>query len=106
MDAELLNLAKKARIVLCGLISEYNSPEKIGIRNLWQVLAREATIHGFLIMDYAPRFAEAGPIMAQWMAEGRLRIDEDLQEGLENALPAFLRLFTGANTGKLVLKIA
>lgn len=106
MDAELMNLAKKARIVLCGLISEYNSPQKMGIRNLWQVLAREATIHGFLIMDYAPRFAEAGPIMAQWMAEGRLRIDEDLQEGLENALPAFLRLFTGANTGKLVLKIA
>ena len=106
MDAELMNLARKARIVLCGLISEYNSPEKVGIRNLWQVLAREATIHGFLIMDYAPRFAEAGAVMAQWMAEGRLRIDEDLQEGLENALPAFLRLFTGANTGKLVLKIA
>jgi len=106
MDAELLNLANKARIVLCGLISEYNSPEKFGIRNLWQVLVQEATIHGFLIMSYAPRFAEAGAVMAGWMAEGKLRIDEDVQEGLENAYPAFMRLFTGANTGKLVLKIA
>lgn len=106
MDAELLNLAKKARIVLCGLISEYNSPQKIGIRNLWQVLAREATLHGYLVMDYAPRFAEGGAVMAGWMAEGRLRIDEDVQVGLENAYPSFMRLFTGANTGKLVLKIA
>ena len=105
-DAELMNLAKKARIVLCGLISEYNSPEKIGARNLWQVLAQQATLYGYLIMDYAPRFAEGGAVMAQWMAEGRLRIDEDVQEGLENAYPTFMRLFSGANTGKLVLKIA
>ena len=106
MDAALLNLAKRARIVLCGLISEYNAIEKRGIRNLWQVLAQEATIHGFLIMGFADRFAEAGPVMAQWMEEGRLRIDEDVQHGIENAYPAFMRLFTGANTGKLVLKIA
>ena len=106
MDAEMLNLARKARIVLCGLISEYNAPEKIGIRNLWPVLTQEATIYGYLIMNYAPRFAEAGAVMAQWMKEGRLRIDEDLQQGLENAYPAFMRLFTGANTGKLVLQIA
>lgn len=105
MDASLMNLAKRARIVLCGLISEYNSPAKVGIRNLWQVLAQEATIHGFLIMGFAHRFAEAGPVMAQWMQEGRLRIDEDVQEGIENAYDAFMRLFTGANTGKLVLKI-
>lgn len=106
MDAELLNLARQARIVLCGLISEYNSPERIGIRNLWQVLAQGATIHGYLVMDYVPQFAEAGAVMAQWMAEGKLRMDEDVQEGLENTYAVFMRLFTGANTGKLVLKIA
>ncbi|MDR2857036.1 MAG: NADP-dependent oxidoreductase [Novosphingobium sp.] len=106
MDAELLNLARKARIVLCGLISEYNSPDKIGIRNLWQVLAREAVLHGYLVTDFVPRFAEAGTVMARWMAEGKLRMDEDIQVGLENAYPAFMRLFSGANTGKLILKIA
>ncbi len=70
------------------------------------MLAQEATIHGFLIMSYAPRFAEAGAVMAGWMADGHLRIDEDVQVGLENAYPAFMRLFSGENTGKLVLKIA
>ncbi|MFZ5704305.1 MAG: NADP-dependent oxidoreductase [Pseudomonadota bacterium] len=106
MDAELMNLAMGARIVLCGLISEYNSEQKIGIRNLWQVLVQRAVIKGFLIADYVPRFGEGGAQMATWMAEGRLRIDEDVQDGLENAYPAFMRLFSGANTGKLVLKIA
>jgi NADPH-dependent curcumin reductase CurA len=105
LDAELLNLAHRARIVLCGLISEYNAPQKTGIRNLWQVITREATIHGFLISAFFDRFAEGSAHMAQWMAEGRLRMDEDVQEGLESAYPAFMRLFNGANTGKLVLKI-
>ncbi|MEJ5976417.1 NADP-dependent oxidoreductase [Novosphingobium sp. PS1R-30] len=105
MDAELLNLALNARVVLCGLISEYNAPEKIGIRNLWEVIARQATIHGFLIAAYVDRFGEGAAAMAQWVADGKLRMDEDIQEGLEHAYPAFMRLFSGANTGKLVLKI-
>lgn len=106
LEAEVFTLAHHARIVLCGLISEYNSAEKVGLRNLWQILARRATIQGFLIADYADRFAEGGAQMAKWLAEGRLRADEDVQHGLENAYPAFMRLFSGANTGKLVLKIA
>lgn len=105
-DAELMNLAMRARIILCGLISEYNAPEKIGARNLWQVLVKRATITGFLIADYVERFGEGGAQMAEWVAQGRIRIDEDVQEGLENAYPAFMRLFSGANTGKLILKIA
>ena len=105
LDAELMNLAMRARIVLCGLISEYNAPEKHGARNLWQVLVKRATMTGMLIADYVPRFAEGGAEIARWMAEGRLRVDEDVQVGLENAYDAFMRLFSGANTGKLVLKI-
>jgi NADPH-dependent curcumin reductase CurA len=106
LEAEVFTLAHNARIVLCGLISEYNATEKVGLRNLWQILARRATIHGFLIADYAARFGEGGAQMAQWLSEGKLRADEDVQEGLENAYEAFMRLFSGANTGKLVLKIA
>ncbi len=106
MDAALLNIAKYARIVLCGMISEYNLPKKVGVRNLWRVLTQEAVMHGFLILGYAARFPEGGAQLAKWMAEGKLRVDEDVQHGLENAYPAFMRLFSGANTGKLVLKIA
>lgn len=105
-DAGLMNLANKARILLCGLISEYNSPEKVGARQIWQILVHRATMHGFLVADYVPRFAEAGAQTAQWVAEGKIRVDEDVQTGLENAYPAFMRLFSGANTGKLILQIA
>jgi NADPH-dependent curcumin reductase CurA len=63
-------------------------------------------MHGFLIMDYVPRFAEGGAQVARWIAEGKLRIDEHIEEGLENAYPAFMKLFNGGNEGKLVLKIA
>lgn len=106
LDAELMNLALHARIILCGLISEYNSPEKVGARNLWQILVKCATLKGFLVAEHVQQFAEAGVEMARWISEGKLRIDEDVQEGFENTYPAFMRLFSGANTGKLILKIA
>ena len=105
LDAGLMNLAPQARIILCGLISEYNSPAKHGARNLWQLIVARATMHGFLIMDHVPRFAEGGAQIAQWMAEGQLRIDEHVEVGIENAYAAFMMLFSGANTGKLVLKL-
>jgi NADPH-dependent curcumin reductase CurA len=106
MDAVLLNLAQNARVVLCGLISEYNAPDKIGIRNLWQLIVKQASIKGFLIAGYVDRFGEGGAQVAQWIGEGRLRVDEDIQHGLDNAYDAFMRLFSGANTGKLILQIA
>lgn len=107
LDAGLMNLAMKARILLCGLISEYNSDDgKVGARNLWALIVKRATMQGFLIMDYVARFGEGGMQVAQWMGEGKIRVDEDIQNGLENAYPAFMRLFSGANTGKLILKIA
>ena len=107
LDAALMNLAPRARIILCGLISEYNSAAgKIGARNLWQLIVKRATMHGFLIMDYVPRFAEGGAQIASWIREGRLHIDEDVVDGIENTYDAFMKLFTGANHGKLILKIA
>jgi NADPH-dependent curcumin reductase CurA len=106
LDASLLNLAMNARVLLCGLISEYNSDAgKVGARNIWQLIVKRATMQGFLIADYVPRFAEGATQIAQWIGEGKMRIDEDVQEGLENAYPAFMRLFSGANTGKLILRI-
>jgi NADPH-dependent curcumin reductase CurA len=106
LDAALMNLAPRARVILCGLISEYNSPDgKVGARNLWQVIVKRATIYGFLIMDYVPRFAEGGAQIARWLNEGRMRIDEDIIDGIENAYTAFMKLFSGANQGKLILRL-
>jgi NADPH-dependent curcumin reductase CurA len=106
LDAGLMNLADEARILICGLISEYNATEKVGARQIWQLVVHRAAMTGFLISSYVPRFAEGGAQMAAWAADGKIRFDEDIQHGLENAHAAFMRLFSGANTGKLILKIA
>jgi hypothetical protein len=62
-------------------------------------------MQGFLVSEYVPRFAEGGAQIAQWIAAGRLRIDEHIEEGIGNAYTAFMKLFSGGNEGKLVLKI-
>ncbi len=106
LDAGLNNLRHGARIGLCGLISEYNSPTRVGARNLWQLIVHRASIRGLLVADYIPRFAEGGARMAAWAREGKLVIDEHIDEGIENAYAAFMRLFAGSNQGKMILKLA
>jgi NADPH-dependent curcumin reductase CurA len=106
LDAGLLNLRHGARVGLCGLISEYNAPTPVGIRNLWRLIVNRASIRGLLVADYVPRFAEGAAAMGQWLREGRLVFDEHIDEGIENALPAFMRLFDGSNDGKMILKLA
>lgn len=106
LDAGLNNLNQGARIALCGLISEYNSTEgAVGARNIWQLIVKSASINGFLVSSYLDHFPEGAAAMAQWVAQGRIRADEHVDEGIENALPAFLRLFEGSNQGKMILKI-
>jgi NADPH-dependent curcumin reductase CurA len=107
LDAGLNNLAMHARIGVCGLISEYNNAgEKTGARNIWQLIVKRATMQGLLVADYVPRFGEGIAEMAGWLREGRLVFDEHVDEGIGNALPAFLRLFSGSNDGKMILKLA
>ncbi len=106
LDATLNNLAMHATIALCGLISEYNSVEKVGARNVWQLIVNRATMRGFLVSDYVARFGEGGEQMAAWLQAGKLRFDEHIDHGIENALPAFLRLFQGTNEGKMILQIS
>ena len=106
LDAGLNNLAPNARIGLCGLISEYNNAgDKTGARNIWQLIVKRASMSGLLVSDYVARFGEGVTEMAGWLREGKLIFDEHVDQGIENALPAFLRLFSGTNDGKLILKI-
>jgi NADPH-dependent curcumin reductase CurA len=107
LDAGLNNLAMHARIGLCGLISEYNNAgEKTGARNVWQLIVKRASLTGLLVADYVPRFGEGIAAMAGWVTEGKLVFDEHVDEGIDNALPAFLRLFSGSNDGKMILKLS
>ena len=105
MDAGLMCLNTNARVVLCGLISQYNS-DLAPAYNLWQLIVHGAKIEGFIMTQYISRMGEALPDLMAWVREGKLRIDEHIEEGIENALPAFLRLFAGTNDGKMILKLA
>lgn len=107
LDAGLNNLAMGARIGLCGLISEYNNPaEKTGARNMWQLIVKRASITGLLVADYVPRFGEGMAAMAGWLQSGQIVFDEHVDHGIENALPAFMRLFSGSNDGKMILGLS
>ena len=105
LDAGLMNLNLYARVGLCGLISEYNTPPR-GARNLWQLIVKRAQIRGLLVADYVERFGEGAVKMGEWAAAGKLYSEEHIDEGLENAFDSFMRLFAGSNQGKMILKIA
>lgn len=105
LDAALLNLRHKARVALCGLISEYNAPEPVGARNLWRLIVHSARIEGLLVRDWLPRFPEGAARMAKLVQGGRLVFDEHVDEGIDRAFPAFMRLFDGSNDGKMILKL-
>jgi NADPH-dependent curcumin reductase CurA len=107
LDAALANLARGARVLLCGAISQYNNTTPIkGPSNYLSLLVNRATMKGFLVFDYAARYGEAAREMAGWYASGKLKTREDIEQGLENFPEVFLKLFKGENTGKLMLKIA
>lgn len=106
LDAVLSHINQNARVVLCGLISQYNtSGSSGGLHNFGNILTRRARLEGFIVTDYLPRAAEALPVLADWVRKGKLKYRVDLVKGLENAPEALQRLFTGANQGKLVLQI-
>jgi NADPH-dependent curcumin reductase CurA len=107
LDAALARLARGARVVICGAISQYNSTAPVkGPGNYLSLLVNRASMTGMVVFDYADRYALAAREMAGWMAQGRLKARTDVAEGLANFPDALLRLFRGENTGKLVLKIA
>jgi NADPH-dependent curcumin reductase CurA len=106
LEAALANLARGARIVICGAISQYNNTGPMtGPRNYMSLLVNRASMKGMLVFDYADRFAEAGAQMSTWMAAGKLKSREDIVEGLATFPDTLLKLFTGENTGKLMLKV-
>jgi len=106
LDAALTRLARHARIVICGSISQYNNdgPAR-GPANYMALLVDRARMEGFLVFDFASRYPEAGAEMAGWLADGRLRSLEDVVTGLESFPDTLLKLFRGEHFGKLILGV-
>jgi len=107
LDAVLARLARKARIAVCGAISQYNSSGGVtGPKNYLSLLVNRARMEGFIVFDYASRYAEGMQAMAGWLAEGKVKAREDVVAGLETFPETLLKLFRGENFGKLVLQVA
>lgn len=106
LDAVLTRLAFKARVVICGAISQYNNKQAVkGPANYLNLLVHSARMEGMVVMTYAPRFAEAAAQLGDWLASGKLKSKEDLVQGLQTFPQSLLKLFSGENVGKLVLKL-
>jgi NADPH-dependent curcumin reductase CurA len=107
LDAVLARIALRARIVLCGGISGYNEKEPPpGPRNLMNLVRQRGRMEGLIVIDYAARFGEGLSQLAAWVRSGEIAHREDIQEGFENAPQTFLRLFSGKNLGKQLLRVA
>ena len=107
LDAALTRIARGARIVICGAVSQYNATDGVqGPANYLSLLVMRASMTGMVVFDYAPRYAAAMAEIAGWMGEGRLVSRDDIVDGGVAAFPeTLLKLFAGENIGKLVLRI-
>lgn len=106
LDAAIDTLRDRGRIVLCGMISEYDAaspPPRM--HNLFKLILRSARMEGFLLPNFEGAFAAAAAELAGWVRAGKIAFDEDVVGRLEDAPAAFLKLFSGTNTGKLMVKL-
>jgi NADPH-dependent curcumin reductase CurA len=107
LDAVLAQIRMKARIVLCGGISAYNEVEPPpGPRNLMNLVIQRARMEGFIVIDYAARFAEGRAALKRWVDAGEIAHQVDVVKGIERAPEALLRLFSGKNLGKQLIQVA
>ncbi|NHZ64783.1 NADP-dependent oxidoreductase [Massilia genomosp. 1] len=107
LDTVLTRINLRARIVICGAISQYNNTTPVkGPANYLSLLVNRARMEGIVVFDYADRYHLGVAAMSKWMQEGTFKSREDVVDGLENFPEALLMLFEGKNFGKLVLKVA
>ncbi|AOT03771.1 NADP-dependent oxidoreductase [Arthrobacter sp. U41] len=106
LEAALSALTVGGRVAMCGAISQYNSTEPTPApRNLAVAIGKQLTLQGFLVSGYWQHLAEFVETMSGWLADGTVRYDETIVDGLENAPQAFMDLLDGANTGKMLVRI-
>jgi hypothetical protein len=105
LDAALVNIAMHARIVMCGAISQYNATDREGVANTSMLIMRRGQMKGFIVFDFAQRYAEAHVELAAMALDGRIVHQEHLVPGLENAPAALNLLFTGGNHGKTLVVV-
>ena len=107
LDTILGQINLRARIVVCGLISQYNATRPVaGPYNFPNVLIRRARVEGFIVLDYLDRSSEALSEMAEWLVSGKLKYRVEVVQGVESAPTALNKLFDGSHTGKLIVQVS
>lgn len=105
LNTVLPMLRMHGRVVICGAISQYNNTGPVaGPSNYMSLLVSRARMEGFVVFDYAKKYPEAIAAMVGWLAEGRLKSQEQIEDGIENFPAVLLKLFEGGNFGKLILR--
>ena len=106
LDDVLTRISMKARIVICGAISQYNNTTPVkGPSNYLSLLVNRARMEGIVVFDYADRYPVGVAEMAKWMKEGTFKTREDIVDGFDKFPQALLMLFEGKNFGKLILQV-
>jgi hypothetical protein len=105
LDAAFALARQNARFAICGMIEGYNDPTPPSFRFIMRTIAMRIRLKGFIVFDYFPRMAEFYAEMGPWVANGTVKSKETVVEGLDHTLDAFLGLFEGANTGKMLVKL-
>ena len=105
LDAALALARNNARFAICGMIEGYNAKEPMSFRFIQRVIAARIQLKGFIVFDYFPRMSEFYAEMGPWVANGTVKSRETVVDGLENMPDAFLGLFKGENTGKMLVRL-
>jgi len=106
LEAALEHMNAHGRIVMCGMIDQYNAVEPpAGPSNLGYVISKQLRMQGFIVMEYMDKLPQFYGDMGKWIAGGKIKWKETVMEGIENAPAAFIGLFKGANFGKMVVKL-
>jgi len=105
LDAAFALARQNARFAICGMIEGYNAAEPMAFRYIMRVIAMRIRIQGFIYTDYLPRLGEFYADMGKWIASGQVKSRDTVVEGLQNMPQAFLGLFSGANTGKMLVRL-
>ncbi|WP_118857688.1 NADP-dependent oxidoreductase [Sphingomonas mesophila] len=105
LDAALALARKDARFAICGMIEGYNSGEPTQLRYIMRVIAMRIRLQGFIYTDYLPRLGDFYRDMGGWIASGQVKSRDTVVDGLEGTFDAFLGLFSGANTGKMLVRL-
>lgn len=107
LDMVLTRLAQNARIALCGAISQYNATKPAALHNYTTLIGQRARVQGFIVFDYAPRYPEAIKELSAGLIDGSLKRKFHIVEGgIEQAPASLPLLFSGGNSGKLVVKVS